>query len=72
MKFYSQWQSHISTVWNQGLSSKMRMLAPTEPGLSKISSRIWEWRGWDGLPAVLTSNPLDTSGISLGVLFMLE
>ena len=58
MKFCNQWQSHISTVWDQTLSSKRTTLTPTERGLSKTTPRIWEWRGWNGLPAVLTSTPL--------------
>ena len=37
---------------------------------SETTSRIWGWRGWKGPPAVLTSTPLNTSGISLGMLFM--
>ena len=36
----------------------------------RVFLRIWEWRGWNGLPADLT--PLNTYGISLGMLFMLE
>ncbi|GLD61286.1 cytosolic phospholipase A2 gamma-like isoform X1 [Lates japonicus] len=54
MRFCNQWQSHISTVWDRTLSSKMTTLAPTEWGLSETTSRIWEWRGWNGLPTVLT------------------
>ena len=54
MKFCNQWQSHISMIWDQTPSSKMTPLTPTERGLSETSSRIMEWRGWDGLPAVLT------------------
>uniref|UniRef100_A0A8C4GFR7 Transposase Tc1-like domain-containing protein n=1 Tax=Dicentrarchus labrax TaxID=13489 RepID=A0A8C4GFR7_DICLA len=72
MRFCNQWQSHSSTVWDRTLSSKMTTLTPTGRGLSETTSRMWEWRGWNGLPAVLTSIPLNTCGISLGVLFMPE
>ena len=63
---------YISTVWDRTLSSKMTTLAPTGQGLSESTSRMWEWRGWNGLLAVLTSTPLKTCGISLGVLFVPE
>ena len=32
--------------------------------------RIWEWRGWNVLPAVLISTSLNTCVISLGLLFV--
>ena len=43
MRFCNQWQSHISTVWDQTLSSKMTTLTTRERGLSETTSRIWEW-----------------------------
>jgi len=72
MRFCSQWRSHISTIWDLTPSSKMTTLAPTEPGLSQTTSRMWEEREWNGLPTVQTSSQLNTCGISLGVLYMLE
>ena len=38
MRFCNQWQSHISTVWDQTLSSKMTTLPTTERGLSETTS----------------------------------
>lgn len=37
-------------------------------GWSETSSRVWKWRGWRGLAAVLTLTPFNTCGMSLGVL----
>ena len=48
----------------------MTTLAPTEWGFSENTSRIREWGGWNGLPAVLTSTPLNTCGMSLDMLFV--
>lgn len=64
--FYSQWQSHISTDSDQTLSSNMTSLTRIEMGLSETASRIWEWRGWTGLPAVLTSSPTEHFWDQLG------
>ena len=52
--------------------AKMTTLAPTEPGSSGSTSRIWEWRGWNGLPWVQTSTQLNICGINLGVLYVVE
>uniref|UniRef100_A0A3Q4HFF7 Uncharacterized protein n=1 Tax=Neolamprologus brichardi TaxID=32507 RepID=A0A3Q4HFF7_NEOBR len=38
----------------------MTVFAPTERGLSETTSRIWEWRGRNDLPAVLTSTRLNS------------
>ena len=43
-------QPHIYTVWDWTLSSKMTTPALTERRLSETTKRIWEWRGWKGLP----------------------
>ena len=40
MKFCNQWQSHISTVWVQTLSSNMTSSPPTDRSLSEAASRI--------------------------------
>ena len=66
------WQLHITTVCDQTLSSKMTTLTPTEQGLSETSTRMWEWRGWNGLPVLLTSTSLNTCEISLSMPFMPE
>ena len=65
MRFYSQWQSHISTVWDWTLSTVGIRLAPTEQGFSETTSRIWEWRGWNGLLAVLNQPHLTLVGSAL-------
>ena len=72
MRFWSQWRSHISRIWDLTPSSRMTTLTPTEAGSSQSTSRIWEWRGWNGLPWVQTSTQLNTYGISLGVLYVSE
>ena len=64
MRFCNQWPSHISTVWVPTLSSKMTTLAPTELGLSAS--------GEGGMACLQTSTPLNSCGISLGVLFVPE
>ena len=46
MKFWRLWQYHTSRIWDLMLSSRMTMLAPTEPG----SSLPPEWgSGEDGM-----------------------
>ena len=72
MKFWRLWQYHTSRIWDLMLSSRMTMLAPTEPGSSLSTSRMREWRGWNGLLWVQTSTQLNTCGISLVELYMLE
>src|SRR4029434_4510300 len=49
MRFWSQWRSHISRIWDLTPSSRMTTLTPTEAGSSQSTSRIWAWRGWNGL-----------------------
>lgn len=34
--------------------------------------QLWQWRGWTGLPVVLTSTPSNACGISLDTLFVSE
>ena len=45
MKFCNQWQSYVSTVWDQ---TPPTALTSTKGDLSEITSRIWEWKGWHG------------------------
>ena len=45
---------------------------PPQRVLSETTSRIWEWRGWNGLSAVLASTPLNTCGISWSMLLTPE
>lgn len=70
MRFCNQW--HINTVRNQTLISKIIMLAPIDQNLSETTSTIWTWRGWNFLPTVPTSTPLNSCGISSGLLFVPE
>lgn len=59
MRFCYQWQSHISTVWDQTVL-EMTMLDPTEQGLSETND----------LPAVLTLNHYQTNTHPRGSIFV--
>lgn len=72
IKFCNQWQSHISTVWNQSLSSKMIMLDPQQSRIRDYFQNLGVETACNGLPAVLKSTQFNTWGIGLSVLLVPE
>lgn len=48
---------HVSRVWDPTVSTAA---LPPSQSISDTASRIWELRGWNGPPAILTSAPPNT------------
>ncbi|XP_066518342.1 uncharacterized protein [Hoplias malabaricus] len=60
IQFCNQWQSHIFTVWDRTLPSKMTALTPQSGVYQRLPSDCWS--GEEGMTCqLLTSLPLNTS-----------
>lgn len=68
----SYYLNNLSNLISQQSGTKLDPPKCSQSRFIKDTFRIWEWRGWNGLPAVLTSTTLNTCGIRLSMLFMPE